>query len=1351
MKKRIVFLLICLFVYRGISASYSLYNLENLNNQISNRAVLCMHQDKYGFMWFGTYDGLNLYNGKEVITFRFQSDNSHSLSGNTIHNIISCDDSHLWIATQLGLNKFNLKERVVDESYPEYKKVDLITNDSKGNTWLINRDHVISYYDVQEKKFREIQLKGTFREDVKSLFLDKEGRLCLVKKNGILQYVTMETDPVKKNYSLFVKDIDFHDKEIRQAFYEKDQIYFIDQELNLFVYDDSKQHKILIRNISGIISKYGLISSLSFFQNEIYMAFMHSGLVKFNVSNHDQPELVNMEIGIFGLMRDRYQDALWVGTDGQGVGLYYSEKDKFGNILLSNLPFTAKRPIRAFYTDSENALWIGTKGDGIIRIKDYDKFSNGRIPAANIQHLVTHEGLYENPVYCFIRSKFNTDDLWIGTDGNISYYSYRDKQIHVVEDNPDIGPLLTNVHTLCEINDSTLWVSSKGLYEVTIDKTKKPYRIKRKNSYTFQKDGNDISDEYYSMVYDGKGYIFIGSRRGYGTIRLNIHDKKYHFVSMAKADIRAIGDVISLHMNKDSVLYIGASSGLTQIKMFRDKENAIKQFNRNDNIINDMIHGILEDNMGIIWLSTNKGLVKYNPQNDSFFNVKSSQIGVVEYSDDAYWRCPITGRLFFGGVNGLTWIEPKNGKEMPAYEPKLLFTDFTHFGQVQTLYDHNEDHLRKLKLPAGKNTFQIAFAVLDYINGDNYDYSYQLENYHTHWVSLQKENKINFINLPPGDYVLKVKYKNDVVNGDNKIFSLPIIILPPWYLSTIAYVSYLLLMILCISSIIYYIRWKFHQKQSVVARRIKEEQREKLYESKLRFFTNVTHELYTPLTLINGALEQIKKEEGKDVNSRLKKYFGILQNNVISLNELIQEILDYRKIEESEINPYTLKNVSVTHLVDNLLTSYAELALQNRIELIASVPDDLYWSTDRASFKKIVSNLLSNAFKYTPVGGTIRVNISITKGSLKIEVYNTGRGIEPDKLKTVFNRYHILENADVNANNQMTARNGLGLFICQSMTQLLQGEISVESEVNEYVRFTVLLPDLTGQFKEPEEKPVIEKKPDIPEEVNFNKTEDNSEIYVLVVDDNQEIVEMVGDILSPYYTILKAFSAQEALNIMKKQTPDLVITDIMMPEIDGLSFIHMIRKNKYNKHLPVIALSARVEDRDHVKGYDAGADAYIAKPFSSEVLVSIVHRFLANKEEIKNYYDSAESVFEFTHGKLLHQEDKEFTDQVLAIVKENLTNEDLRAEFVAEKMGISTRALYRQLKRILDVTPTEFIKDFRFSYAAKLLISTNLSVKEIVYRIGITNKSYFYNEFQKKFNAPPKQYKSMHQGGVLDE
>ncbi len=1341
----ILFIQIC--IVQSVFSAFSLYNMDHLNNQLSNNAILCMYQDHYGFMWFGTYDGLNLYNGKDVTTFRFESGNPASLSGNSIHRIMQADKDHLWVVTQIGLDKFSLKERRVVESYPEYKKITILTSDGNGRMWLMNKDNLLTYYDGQQKKFHEISLKNTDMQSIKSMFVDENGQFCIIKRQGKLENITITkgANTLQDGYSLNIKEKIIHDKEIDNVFYEDKQICFIDRDHDLFIYDKEKDQKIFLRNLTSVIDKYGMIASLNFFQNDLFIAFIYSGLIKLSMNQTDRQEPIDMSIGLFCLLKDRNQNAMWVGTDGRGAKLYYSEKDTFGNIMLDRLPFLARRPIRAIYTDEQKTLWIGTKGDGIIKIKDYEKLGNGSIPKSNVQ-IIAQNAQYKNPIYHFERSKYNKNDLWIGAD-KLQYYSYKDDKLYQVEMPDNLGDNFSDdVHTFCEINDSVLWVSSSGLWQVILDKKVTPYRIKGKKKILFYKDGIDIEDFFYSMLYDENSILTLGSRRGYGAIHYNIDNSKYQFLSMDNANNKGLGDAICLYNKGDSVLYIGASSGLTQVRISKGKDNQFKQFGRNNGIINDMIHGILEDNTGIIWLSTNKGLVKYNPKNDSFFNVQSPKIGVSEFSDNAYWRCPFSDRLFFGGVNGLVWIEPKTQQDLSEDKLDFFFTELTLYGKEQTLYEYNEDKTKKLILSANQNTFDISFAVLDYINGDNYDYSYMLEDYNTGWVSLQKENKISFTKLPPGKYTLKVKYKSDVVNADDKIYSLPIVVLPPWYFSPIAFAVYILLFILLLLGIFFYVTWKFRKKQESVSRRIKREQKEKLYESKMKFFTNITHELYTPLTLVNGALNQIEKAKSPD---QIKKYTTILQNNVSNLNELIQEILDYRRIEEGRKEHRSLKWISVTDLTNELLSSFSTMVTQNNLHLKSSVSENLYWYTDKSSLKKIASNLLSNAFKYTPEKGIIEIDVKEENECLKIVVYNTGKGIEENKIESIFNRYQILEDTDVNANNQMTARNGLGLSICYSTTKLLNGELTVRSEVDQFTEFTVVLPKLTKDEyiaetikevktqKEETEKDA-EKAP-----INIPVAQVNdSVVHILVVDDNKEIVELIGDILYPRYTVLKAYNVAEALQILKRHTPALVITDIMMPEIDGLSFIRMLRDDKYNKQLPIVALSAKIDETDVIKGYETGADTYLTKPFSPDILLSVVDRFLTNKEEAKNYYNTVESAFQYNSGKLMHIEDQKFIEALAEIVRENINSPDLGPDFIADIMKISSRSLYRQLKKILSISLRDFIKDYRLSYAARLLLTTNLSIKEIIHKIGFSNRSYFYNEFYNKYNLSPKEYKN---------
>ena len=935
--------------------------------------------------------------------------------------------------------------------------------------------------------------------------------------------------------------------------------------------------------------------------------------------------------------------------------------------------------------------------------------------------------------------------MWIGTEGpGLSYYSLVDKKVHTMASLVDTK--IRYVHAIREVNDSTLWMATTGdgLLEVVIGRKGGELVIKYVKSFILEKDGK-ICNEFHSMSYDDEAsLLYLGSRGGYGLVRFNLLTKKYEFIPMNNAGNRAVGDVLCMCYSKDSTFYLGASSGMTQMKLHSGNPAEVRQYSRIDGIKNDMVHGILEDSDGCVWLSTNKGLTKYNPHNRFFHNYESPDLDVTEFSDDAYWKCPYTGKLFFGGINGVIWVDPQNDRQ-ENYKPALHFFEMKMGHETHSLYDYTDQKTGYVTIPPNISTFSISFVATDYIHGENYEYSYLLENYNTSWTELQKDNEVVFTKLPYGNYVLKVRYKNDVFDSDAKEYFLHIRVLPPWYRGSWAMIAYGLVLATICLGIVYWLRRRIVEKQAEVARKIREEQKEKLYEAKLNFFANITHELCTPLTLINGVNDYIKISADRLADGKLEKYARILGENVTNLNELIQEILDIRKIEEVGFSHIQIKRVSVSSLIRKQCESFIPVAEQNGINFTFSdVDKPVYWNTDVPSLKKIIRNLVSNAFKYTEQKGTIDVSVRIENESLIIKVYNTGKGIAEADLKTIFDRFHILGDLDGNNYTQMTSRNGLGLFICHSMVQLLRGEINVESKEGESAGFIVTLPyleveemDLDEQADE--EVPVVQP---VAAEATAETTGNIGNPVILVVDDNRDIVWLIKETLSSEYAVREAFNAEEALALMDQQTPDLIITDIMMPSMDGFALISRIKSDKFTRHIPLIVVSAKVSESEQAEGLDLG-DVYLTKPFSSVVLHSVVNRLMANKKELKDYYYSPESAYEQSGGQLIHQEDKEFMDSVTAIIKENLAQDTLRPELIADKLGMNTRALYRRFKKISPLTPSDFIKDYRMMHAARLLVTTNLSVQEIIYQVGISNKSYFYREFSAKYGVTPGEYRRM--------
>ncbi len=588
-----------------------------------------------------------------------------------------------------------------------------------------------------------------------------------------------------------------------------------------------------------------------------------------------------------------------------------------------------------------------------------------------------------------------------------------------------------------------------------------------------------------------------------------------------------------------------------------------------------------------------------------------------------------------------------------------------------------------------------------------------------------------------------MQYKNDVLNSDIQEYTLPIHILPPWYLTTVALCTYLLLLFGLIYYFIRKIRKRLLRRQAIITRQIKEEQKEKLYKAKLNFFANITHEFCTPLTLINGVNSYISETAQQSRNPKLGKYAQILQENVKSLNELIHEILDFQQIEEKDFTQPNIQQVPVSDLINKQCESFRPIAEQNGIDFIVSTSEaPTYWNTDYSSLKKIMRNLISNAFKYTDEKGKIEITVRTENGALQIAVYNSGKGIDEINLHKIFDRHQILGDIDCNNYTANTSQHGLGLYICYNLVRLLQGEITVESQKNVFTTFKVTLPplELSPQSSAlPKSESQESVAPSATQDDNQQATDNRP--LVLIIDDNRDIVWLIKDTLSDSYLIQEAYSAEEGLLFMEQQKPNLIITDIMMPNMDGLELINRIKSDKFTKHIPIIVVSAKISEQDQAKGLDLGADLYLPKPFSPLVLLSSVNRLIANKQEMKQYYHSPESAYEQYGEQVIHQADKEFIDEITTILQENISQENIRPEFIAEKLGINSRTLYRRFKKISPLTPSDFIKDYRLTYAAQLLITTNLSVQEIIYRVGISNKSYFYREFSEKYNMTPRQYR----------
>ena len=1344
-------ILIFFFILTFSSGAYNLRQLSSREG-LSNSAILSICQDKEGFLWFGSVDGLNVYNGVDIHIIKPNVNTAGSLSSNLIEEVKEGEDGIIWINTNHGLNRYNKKTQEI-EYYEEFEGKYFWVKTSTNEVFTIHEDNRIDYYDKQRKRFVSIDFPGIVKNEIQRIFIDIENILWIVTSKGIINTIQISFD--EGNPKVAPTGNYVHDSPISYAFEDNRRIYFIDSNYFLFETDGINAKKSLIINLKKEIERRGIVSSIIKDRDDYLVAFQTNGLIR--LRNTPENELkyriepIDILCGVFSLYKDDEQDILWIGTDGQGVYMYTRDLFSIRSTTFEHLQFSIQKPVRALFLDKNRNLWIGTKDDGILRIENYD---NGKeLKAKEINHITTtNSALINNSVYAFGKSVRNV--LWIGGDGpGLNYYSFRDQSVKRLA-SKSAEPILY-IHWVCEVNDSTLWLASvgAGIFKIILGGSLDEPFIKSIQRFTFIKD--EMSYNYFfTACQENDSTLWFGNR-GYGLRRLNLRNQTFDEIQFHQNDIRTINDILSIYKDRKGNIWVGTSFGVLKILEYNEVTHEVLYENHNEieGLPNNTIHGILEDDSGFLWLSTNSGMVQFDMEVGNFrmHNYKSG-LNVFEFSDGAYFRDENTGVLFFGGTNGFITISPDIYAKK-EFIPNIYFTGLRIYENEYNLNDFLK--IKKdeefLELNYKQNFFSISFVALDYLNGQNCKYYYNLENLNDKWFDNGNSNVVNLTKVSPGEYVLHVKCNNG--KGMSDIYSLRISVLPPWYRTTWAYTVYALLFLLAVYIFVQLIKFNYKRKRESMIDKMNQRQKEEIYESKLRFFTNITHEFSTPLTLIYGPCDRIISYEKTD--HFVKKYAQLIMKNTKRLNSLIQELIEFRRIETGH-KTCVIKLLDISETACAIVDSFTELSESKRIIYETDICDEIRWNTDENCFTTILTNLLSNAFKYTPCEGKIVIKIGVEDRLLKISVINTGKGIKEKDIPFVFDRYSVLENFEKQTHKGIFSQNGLGLAICHSMVRLLDGEITVRSIPGDFTEFNVTLPpgviseNIKSEITDRQpmiisqnpllEKPVVEVENNLPIK---------SKLTVFVIDDEPEMLWFISDILKEKYNVVSFVNAYSVFETLETIQPHLIVSDVMMPGQDGISMMKQIKVDRRTAHIPFILISAKNTPEEQTEGIASGAEAYIVKPFNVEYLLSVVEHLLQRQNELKDYYRSAISAYEFMDGKFIHKEYKELFERIVFVVDKNLNNPDFSTGQLASELGLSARNLYRKMKTITDQTPADLIKEYRLAIVEKLLISSRYSVDEIMYKAGFNNRGSFYRIFLQKFGATPKKYRDLKNAEAL--
>ena len=1197
---------------------------------ISINAILSLAQDKHGFIWVGSCDGLNMWDGERMRLFPNDWGGETPLSGNLIEEIAVTTDSLFWIRTNYGLDLFDPDSKRV-ERHADFQGMYKIVTRRSDEVLVVTQDNKFSCYDPAARRFSSVQpMPGIDYADILDMQLDADGAGGVFSRNGI--YRIPVAFPQKNHDRIGIGRPERFPtvSNPEYAFAENGSGFFIDEKHIFYEFDIRERRLIYIKEMSDEMARMGSVSSIVRDGGDYIVSFYTNGVIRLRTTPEQSvkyaTEHINIPCGVFSLLRDARQEIVWIGTDGQGLYQHTRNATAFRSITFNQLPYNLSKPVRALYIDDERTLWVGTKGEGILRIADF--YDRKEFTPAHVQQLTADNSeLLDNSVYAFARSRRNL--LWIGTDGEgLNYYSYDDRRIRTLR----TPAPLKYIHALYETSPDTLWVATVGcgVFRVTLGGTASQPSIRGVEQLHFN-DELEIKNFFFTLDPENGSAMWFGNRGG-GAVRYDIAGGGSEVFKFDAGRSAIANDIFAIHRSGDDTMWFGTSGGLIEFR--RDSTSHVPG-------ICNTVHGILEDRKGDLWLSTNRGLVQYSPHTGYVVTYGYSYgLNTIEYSDGACFADPRTGTLFFGGIDGLVTIEDTGFREQ-EYNPPMLFRDIRLNDGIRNIGDMlSRDGV--LTLRHGQRIFEITVSALDYVNGSNYSYYSRLDGYNDQWAGASSQ--LSFADLPAGTYRLDVRYRNNITGAESPVYSLPIRLKPAWYATAAAKCLYVLLLLAVVGGVIRHYLLRYRRRRAEKLQRLEIRRKEEVYESKMRFFSNITQELSMPLTMISAPCQQILAYRKAD--PYVLKYAQTIRQNVSKLHDLIYMLHEFRGIrtgqnDESE----NIELVPVAEIAQSMVETFGEYSQQNSIHCQLDIERNLVWPTDRDGLSTILNTLLSNAFKHTPYNGAVSLTIRSDNGKLLISASNDSVGVNLEDIEAIFDRYRVLDYFERKSERGLSFQGDLRLAICHSIVVRMQGEIKVESTPNAQTTFTVLLPQLkvTAENAPTADNIVPASKEyglPLPTVTRREFPFDKNRRTVFIVNDNSEIMNFVAELFAADYNIKMPSGKTEMIELLKQMHPDIVICDALSEQSDCLSLIQFIKQGKLTSHIPVILLSTAQQIDERIKGVESGADICLTLPFTVEYLKAVAEQLLRRNPSLKDYYKSSISAFELYDGRMLHQDDK---------------------------------------------------------------------------------------------------------------
>jgi ligand-binding sensor domain-containing protein/signal transduction histidine kinase/DNA-binding response OmpR family regulator len=1339
----IILLGILIMITQTVFAKQFTFRNYQVNQGLSENSVHSIIQDNQGFMWFGTKDGLNRFDGRTFKVFKDDLSDEHSIGNNFTRTLFQHHDGTIWVGTDNGVyiyNPINEQFTFLDVSTADEKSIEStvtsICSDADNSMWIGTMTngvfryneltHELNHYSTNEEQ------NSLHSDVVWKVYKDRSGTIWIGTRRGLSRF-NKETE-------------------------------------SFFTYNDTSQPNGL--------SDTEILTIYEDHDGDLWLGTWAGGLSRLNrSSNTFKTWFDNDHSTYISHIRAIYEydkDQLLIGAD-DGLYLFNKVTEAYQRIDdPKDIHSLSDQNVYAITKDTEGGLWIGTYFGGVSYVSPLSKYI--------AHHYPNHS---PNSMSGKAVSQFIEDDsgnLWVATeDGGLNYFNRKNQtfKVFLPDDNKE-SISYHNIHSLLHDGDH-LWIGtfSRGIDVFDVrNNIFENYRHDQNNIQTIDDDcifalyktrKGDIlvgtpyglsrfipERNYFERVQQVRAFVYSMAEDHLGNLWVTTYDKGiyryiesenkwYNYVHNPRFS-NTIGSnkVIAVYLDNQQRLWFGTEGrGLYRYNYESDDFTGIDETH---GLPNNVVYGILDDTYGNIWVSTNGGLSVINPVSLMIKTYTSSDgLQSNQFNYRSSYKSS-DGTFFFGGINGFNSFKPDNLKINEQVPPvritgiELLDVD-AHQKKGFRLNQDSRNH-KKITLKHNQASIRINFVSLSYLAPSKNEYAYRMDFYNTQWIPASKNPEATYINLPPGKYTFRVRGSNNDGIWNDAGDSLEIVILPPFWRTTFASVLYAIIILA-----LFTLAFNYYDKQSKAKHKenlkiYKEKKEEEAYRSKINFFTTVAHEIRTPVSLIKAPLECIINS--RELSSETKDNLLVIEKNSEQLIQLVNQLLDFRKIEENTY-PLNLTHTNISKLIQDICFRFKPTINRANIKLHVEIPEqEIFANVDREAMTKIINNLLANALKYTKSFINISLSVDQANEHLQITVADNGEGIDQEFREKVFQPFYQITRPNQPLKHSGT---GIGLTLTKLLVERHKGTIYIE-DVKDYEGciFRISIP-LALQAKVAE-TPVSE----APENPLFDVSDHEkttSESSLLIVEDNDDLLEFLRNNLKQEYNILMATNGEEAIHVLENHHVDVIVSDVMMPVMDGVELVSRVKQDEQLSHIPIVLLSAKTNIEIKVDGLESGADCYIDKPFSIEFLKAQIYSLIRNRIKIQEKFAKSPNISYSAIAS--NKKDTAFINKLNDEIEKNLTDSEYSIDKLAQAIAMSRSNLQRKIKGLTGLAPNDYIKIYKLKKSARLLQSTSYRINEVCFLAGFNNPSYFSKCFQKQFGVLPKEFTRRYESkGIIE-